>query len=165
MFPLQPNSRRYSFALAFVAFCCLLSAAAARAEQLPVRTYTVADGLVHDQISQIVQDSRGFLWFCTTDGLSRFDGYRFTNYGVKDGLPLASVNDLLESRRTGVYWVATDGGGISRFDPSGVSRVSASVPNGVGAEAGRTRPLFQTYRLGDDEQANIVRRLYEDHEG
>jgi len=81
------------------------------AEQLPVKPYTIAEGLAHDDINKIVRDSRGFLWFCTEDGLSRFDGYRFTNYGVKDGLTQQHITHLLESRRSGAYWVATEGGG------------------------------------------------------
>ena len=51
-----------------------------RAERLPIKTYTTTDGLPRDHINRIVQDSRGFLWFCTSEGLSRFDGYKFTNY-------------------------------------------------------------------------------------
>src|SRR5229473_1815205 len=69
-----------------------------RAEQLPFKNYTTADGLVRDQINRIVRDSHGFLWFCTREGLSRFDGYRFTTYTTDQGLPPRSVNDLLETR-------------------------------------------------------------------
>src|ERR1700682_1796708 len=76
------------------------------AEQLPVRTYTTADGLPRDLVLRIVRDSHGFLWFCTGDGLSRFNGYEFTNYGVEHGLSNPRVNDLIETR-SGVYWVAT----------------------------------------------------------
>ena len=57
------------------------------AERLPARAYTTADGLGHDRVLCVVQDSRGFLWFCTVDGLSRFDGHRFVNYGEREGLP------------------------------------------------------------------------------
>src|SRR5262245_11722194 len=89
----------------------------AKAERPPVRTYGVADGLPQEGVKRIVRDSRGFLWFCTFDGLSRFDGTRFLNYGVRDGLPHPSPNDLLETRG-GVYWVATNGGGVGRFDPA-----------------------------------------------
>jgi len=63
-----------------IAGLLLGAASASRAEQLPIKTYTSADGLVRDQINRIVRESRGFLWFCTRDGLSRFDGYTFTNY-------------------------------------------------------------------------------------
>src|SRR5215471_13483629 len=87
------------------------------AERLPIRVYTTADGLPRDQINRIVRDSRGFLWFCTPEGLSRFDGYAFTNYTTDQGLPSRNVNDLLETR-SGVYWVATSNG-IARFNPTG----------------------------------------------
>ncbi len=86
-------------------------------ERLPIKTYTTADGLAHNEITRIVRDSRGFLWFCTADGLSRFDGYDFKNFGTAEGLPHAYVTDLLETR-SGEYWVATRGG-LVHFDPSG----------------------------------------------
>jgi ligand-binding sensor domain-containing protein len=83
-----------------------------RAERLPLKTYTTADGLAHNVINKIVRDSRGFLWFCTEEGLSRFDGYSFTNFGMEQGLPHASVNDLLETRG-GDYWMATGGESVA----------------------------------------------------
>ena len=43
-------------------------------ERLPIKTYTTADGLAHNVVNRVVRDSRGFLWFCTREGLSRFDG-------------------------------------------------------------------------------------------
>jgi ligand-binding sensor domain-containing protein/two-component sensor histidine kinase len=87
------------------------------AERLPIRSYTTADGLAHDAVNNIIKDSRGFLWFCTAGGLSRFDGYAFRTFGAEQGLPLAAVNDLLETA-DGKYWVATDAG-LIRFDPTG----------------------------------------------
>ncbi|MGH9908410.1 MAG: two-component regulator propeller domain-containing protein [Pyrinomonadaceae bacterium] len=79
------------------------------AEQLPLRPYTSVDGLAQDRVKRIVRDSRGFLWFCTGDGLSRFDGTRFTTYDAARGLSYPTVNDFLETRN-GTYWVATNGG-------------------------------------------------------
>ena len=86
-----------------------LSVCGVHAERLPTTAYTTSDGLPHRVIKRVVSDSRGFLWFCTRLGLSRFDGERFLNYGVAQGLPIPSVNDLLETSR-GEYWVATNGG-------------------------------------------------------
>ena len=101
----------------FLSLLLLIAAFEADAQQLPIKTYTTADGLSHNSINRIVKDSRGFLWFCTGEGLSRFDSYTFTNFGIDQGLPGSVVNDLLETRN-GEYWVATDGG-LVRFDPAG----------------------------------------------
>src|SRR5215813_5749668 len=90
----------------FLLLCLATGPAKSHAQQLPIKTYTTADGLVRDQINRIVQDSHGYLWFCTVEGLSRFDGYRFTNYTTADGLPSGYVSDLLETR-DGMYLVAT----------------------------------------------------------
>ena len=104
----------------------LLALAALHAERLPVRTYTSSDGLAHDVVYRITQDRRGFLWICTEEGLSRFDGYEFKNYTAAEGLPRAAVTDLLETRR-GDYWVAT-AEGLYRFDPAGARKFTRIDP-------------------------------------
>jgi len=153
---------------------CLLATVLSRAqaEQLPIRTYTTADGLVRDQINRIVQDSHGFLWFCTAEGLSRYDGYKFTNYTTDQGLPHRVVNDLLETRR-GIYWVAT-GDGLCRFNPTGNQlrtadsglRVSASTnPQSEIRNARSKEPRFVVHHPSEDEKAQSVNVLFEDREG
>lgn len=116
------------------------------ASHLPIRTYTTADGLARDHVLAIAQDSRGFVWFGTAEGLSRFDGYRFVNYGAEQGLPSSFVADFLETR-AGVYWIATSGG-LCRFDPSG---------------AGASR--FVRVPLGGANAATAPSVLYEDAAG
>jgi ligand-binding sensor domain-containing protein/two-component sensor histidine kinase len=49
--------------------------------------YDTKDGLAASTVYRICQDKDGFLWFATENGLSRFDGTRFTNFTVRDGLP------------------------------------------------------------------------------
>ncbi|HEY7543648.1 MAG TPA: two-component regulator propeller domain-containing protein, partial [Blastocatellia bacterium] len=110
----------------------LILAPAARAERLPFKTYTAADGLVSDRVSRIVRDPRGFMWFCTEQGLSRFDGYSFTNYTTADGLPNDWINDLLITRN-GEYWIATESG-VCRFFPDATSA-----------------PMFIAYRPNQDD--------------
>jgi ligand-binding sensor domain-containing protein/signal transduction histidine kinase len=125
----------------------LISGAQYRAEQLPVRTYTTADGLARDRVFKIVPDPRGFLWFCTYDGLSRFDGYEFVNYSVAQGLPHRVVFDLLITR-SGDYWVATSAG-VARFNPLASSSESK----------------FKTYLPAGRPDAEVVTDLYEDSSG
>jgi ligand-binding sensor domain-containing protein/signal transduction histidine kinase len=83
------------------------------AELLPIHSYSTADGLAGDRINQIVVDSHGFIWFCTPEGLSRFDGFRMKTYGRNEGLPHPSVNTLIETR-SGEYIVGTSRG-LCRF--------------------------------------------------
>src|ERR1700682_6501847 len=101
----------------FLFTALLLSPAFVQAERLPLKPYPVADGLPNNVINKIVRDSRGFLWFCTGEGLSRFDGYSFTNYGVDQGLPHTMVNDFLETRNDEL-WIGTNGG-LVFFNPKG----------------------------------------------
>ncbi|MDL2221237.1 response regulator [Parabacteroides sp. OttesenSCG-928-N08] len=44
------------------------------------RSYQVDDGLSHNNVWAVMQDSRGFIWFGTNDGLNRFDGKTFKIY-------------------------------------------------------------------------------------
>ena len=133
---------------------------AVRAERLPVKTYTTTDGLAHNSVERIVRDSRGFLWFCTFEGLSRFDGYGFTTYGVDQGLPSPVVHDLLETR-TGEYWVGT-GGGLCRFDPRGIAQPHAAK----GAQQSTSsNAMFSVYVPGEDADSRSVTSLFEDRNG
>jgi ligand-binding sensor domain-containing protein/signal transduction histidine kinase len=136
------------------------------AEHLPITAYTTPEGLVHNHINRIRQDSRGYLWFCTDGGLSRFDGYQFINYTTQDGLPHPWVNDLLETRE-GVYWIATDGG-VCRFNPRGhPARQSAAEVAGMPVESRKrrttgTEPMFVVYHPGLQKDANRVNAFAED---
>ncbi len=123
-----------------------LVASISSAEQLPVRAYGIADGLAGDSITDIVQDGRGYLWIATTDGVSRFDGGRFTTYGSADGLPHARVHALLEGR-DGTWWTATHSG-LARFLPD--------RPAG--------RPAFERVALGSATPEPVF-SLYEDRAG
>jgi len=97
----------------------LLFCSLAVGSQLPVRVYSTADGLRNNSINRITTDSRGFLWFSTSDGASRFDGYQFLNLTVRDGLSHRRVNDVLETR-DGAFWFAT-ARGLCRLGKTGAS--------------------------------------------
>jgi signal transduction histidine kinase/ligand-binding sensor domain-containing protein len=115
----------------------------AAGERLPIKVYTSAEGLAHDRVKRIVRDSRGFLWLCTLMGLSRFDGERFETYRPDRGLPYFSINDLLEAR-DGTYWLATNGGGVVRFDHSAATGARfVAVRASAGRAANRINALHQ----------------------
>jgi ligand-binding sensor domain-containing protein/signal transduction histidine kinase len=140
----------------FVLVMLVIACNSAFAEKLPVKTYTTADGLLRDVASCIVQDSRGFLWFCTSDGLSRFDGYGFTNYTTDDGLPHRVVNGFLEAR-DGVYWVATNDG-LARLNPKGQRGPFNGIRN-------HDEAMFLTYKPQDNETVKSIEVLFQDARG
>jgi ligand-binding sensor domain-containing protein/two-component sensor histidine kinase len=128
-----------------------------KGELLPIRGYSTADGLAGDHVNCIVADSRGFLWFCTPEGLSRFDGYRFSNYTADEGLAHTSASTLIETR-AGEYFVGT-ARGISRITLSGQgARFTTYAPESEG-------PLNNVTALRESRSGKIwcatSRALYE----
>ncbi len=134
-----------SYILAFclfilsVCFCSLPSIG----QVLPFHTLTTAEGLVGNRITALCQDSRGYLWIGTFDGLSVYDGLAFKNYTVADGLPQSLVWSITESRHSpGTMWIGTEGG-------------LSKIQDGV----------FSTVSLGPGIDANRIYSLREDRTG
>jgi ligand-binding sensor domain-containing protein len=133
--------------------------------QFPVRTFNSADGLIGESINRIVRDSRGFLWFCTSYGLSRFDGQEFKNYSGEQGLPSRNVNDFLESR-DGVVFAATSNG-LAIFDPKGKAyrwNISTMSLDKAGPEPEMFKTIFPP-NTEKDRTARVIQAVDEDHEG
>jgi PAS domain S-box-containing protein len=107
------------------------------AERLPVRTYTSSDGLVMDgAILQIMQDSRGFLWFVTGTGISRFDGQSFRNHDSSEGLP--SISRMLETFSSHVE------DAVTRIHQDDGARVALAIARVLSGEA---KELAEQYRI------------------
>ncbi len=80
---------------------------------------SVEHGLSQSSASVIMQDSQGFMWFGTQDGLNKYDGINFTIYR-HDPLDTTTISgnyigSLCEDK-DGLIWVATGDGGLDRFD-------------------------------------------------
>jgi signal transduction histidine kinase/ligand-binding sensor domain-containing protein len=77
------------------------------------------DGLSQSNVLCIFQDSRGFMWFGTPDGLNKYDSYSFTVYkkDLKKPGSLSNnyIRDIIEDKN-GDLWLATWGGGLNRYD-------------------------------------------------
>jgi len=79
----------------------------------------IEQGLSQSSVRAIFQDSRGFLWFGTEDGLNRYDGYTFSIYkpdpDVANNLSDRWVTSIVEDQ-DGYLWIGTRQGGLNRFD-------------------------------------------------
>jgi ligand-binding sensor domain-containing protein/serine phosphatase RsbU (regulator of sigma subunit) len=82
------------------------------------KLFTVNEGLSQSHVNTLLQDSRGFLWVGTENGLSRYDGYEFVNYTHQpydtNSLSNNCVNAICEDSQ-GILWIATNKG-LNSYD-------------------------------------------------
>ncbi|HLO29721.1 MAG TPA: two-component regulator propeller domain-containing protein [Anaerolineales bacterium] len=80
----------------------------------------IEQGLSQSSVQIVFQDSRGFLWFGTQDGLNRYDGYAFKIYKPDPDVP-ASLSDRwitsIVEDKDGYLWIGTRLGGLNYYDP------------------------------------------------
>ena len=74
-----------------------------------LKFYGIKDGLIDNNINDLLLDRNGNLWIATLSGLSCFDGRVFHNFTTEDGLPSNRIRCLFEDRK-GHLWLGTDGG-------------------------------------------------------
>ncbi|MCA1745333.1 MAG: response regulator [Bacteroidales bacterium] len=103
--------------LLVVAWLSVTSAFAA--SELNFRTVTATNSLSQSSVLCMVQDSTGFLWVGTKDGLNRFDGYEFVTYKYDISDPNTLSNNeisclALEGEQ--YLWIGTRSGGINRLE-------------------------------------------------
>jgi ligand-binding sensor domain-containing protein len=105
--------------LLFFLCCSLNQVFYAQNQQLVFDRISKEQGLIPGNVNDIVQDSTGFIWMATENGLCRYDGYNFVYYKneVNDpnSLSYNHVFSLLLDK-DGVMWVGTLGGGLNKFD-------------------------------------------------
>jgi len=84
------------------------------AQTLPFKHYSVEDGLVSSSVSCIFQDSGGYLWIGTEQGISRFNGVDFKDMSMGGESFTGFIFDIFEARN-GDIWIGTEAGGAARF--------------------------------------------------
>ena len=94
-------------ALALACLCCI------PVNAQMARLYTSGSGLANSQINSIYQDSNGFMWISTENGLSRFDGINFSTFRSDRSLPTSIASNMVlttfeDSHK--VFWVGTSAG-------------------------------------------------------
>ena len=97
-----------------ILFSCLLflssQTSSAIKENIRFERLTVKDGLSQNTIRDILQDSKGMMWFATQDGLNRYDGYTFYKYRHHADDPYSLSNNLilcLAEDQAGTLWIGT----------------------------------------------------------
>ncbi len=102
---------RYGFVLIIISCCIMLQAQ--QNSSYNFRHITQSDGLLHTVVKSVVQDSRGFIWILTLNGLQRYDGTRFLNYPfdlnnacrTKD---IKNINLYLDSSANNLWLISSE---------------------------------------------------------
>ncbi|MEK7752514.1 MAG: two-component regulator propeller domain-containing protein, partial [Acidobacteriota bacterium] len=102
---MQPGSSLLRWG-AVVALC---SAASLHGQRYIFRYYGAEQGLNNLAVQTLLQDREGYIWAGTQNGLFRYHGREFVEFGQRDGLPANYVESLHESP-DGTLWVGTSSG-------------------------------------------------------
>jgi signal transduction histidine kinase/ligand-binding sensor domain-containing protein/DNA-binding response OmpR family regulator len=97
----------------------LFSITLAQSATYTFKHLTSNEGLSHNNVTCLLQDSKGFMWFGTFDGLNKYDGYKFTIYR-NDPLNSSSLSHnyiwtIFEDKQ-GRIWIGTNDGGLSVYN-------------------------------------------------
>ena len=105
--------------MCFSVFRPVYLAGSQKGNSLSFDYFSQEDGLPNNQIQCIFQDRKGWMWFGTSMGLSRFDGYRFTNFLNRSDDSASLTGNLVRvifEDRKGRMFVGTENGDLNLFD-------------------------------------------------
>lgn len=80
---------------------------------------TSSDGISQSEIYAFCEDSRGYMWIGTLDGLNRYDGYEISVFNMNSDEPNALPNNTVRSLTEDAYgrvWIGTNNG-LAYYDP------------------------------------------------
>ncbi len=83
---------------------------------------SLEQGLSQSVVYNIFQDSVGFIWLCTQDGLNQYDGYKFKVYlnnpNKSDSIIHSPVQTIYEDDSCNL-WIGSSEGALSKYDRDG----------------------------------------------
>jgi len=116
---------------------------------------TVKEGLAQNRIVGIAKDKYGFMWFGTWNGLSKYDGYKFTNYTADKNNPKAiknnRINQLYKDDKE-VLWILGSDSLIYRYNYESddfTTFTKYSVPKTINDSLDKTKTIFFTKIIRD----------------
>jgi len=96
-----------------IALSILLCTGSGYAQNYRTESITVADGLSQGFVVGLFQDSRGFTWIGTSDGLNRYDGYQIKRFTIDNTAPWSlrtnAIHYITEDAE-GLLWLGTNKG-------------------------------------------------------
>lgn len=89
------------------------------AQNKAIKYLSAEDGLSQNEVTSIIQDKDGFMWFGTRGGLNRYDAYEFIHYKPKanaqNHISNPSIETIFEDSK-GNLWIGTKSGGLNHYN-------------------------------------------------
>jgi len=117
---------RFKTGLIFISFCCWFTAIA---QPLRFSHLGVENGLSQSTINTIFQDSKGFMWFGSADGLNKYDGISikiYRNENLNSSLSNYIGQKIVEDKN-GDLWIGSRKG-LNKYDYAS-DKFQLFVPN------------------------------------
>ncbi|SFT11075.1 Two component regulator propeller [Zhouia amylolytica] len=123
--------------------------------------FTQEDGLSHNKVSCIYQAENGNLWFGTANGVSIFDGTKFTHLKIpkteistdwlKNSFPVVNPNEVqsINQDENGIFWLGTNGAGAYSYDGKTFKNHLSEIGN----------------KMPDSLYHNIIQSISKDNQG
>lgn len=161
--------------------------------KLNFKNITIEEGLSHSKVTTIFQDSYGYMWFGTYDGLNRYDGHSFDIYKYNETKKSISSNNIVDifEDNNGYIWIATPRGinkitkngekieeynnynGLSHYNVLDIMKDSrdniwVGTENGLNVINNGTKKIYKFLNAGDGENQlsnNFITTICEDKNG
>jgi ligand-binding sensor domain-containing protein len=118
-----------------------------RFDKLTSENILTVKGISQNSIYCLIQDSKGFIWIGTWDGLNKYDGYDFTIYNTSNGLSNPTINTVIEDDDKKL-WIGTDNG-----------------LNILNRETGEIRQFFHDPDNCNSLSDNFINHIFKDKNG
>ena len=69
------------------------------------KNFKVTDGLISNETHHILTDKRGFIWIAADGGICRYDGAKFVNFSLAEGLPERMITKLYEDSKGRIWFI------------------------------------------------------------
>ncbi|MBI4929204.1 MAG: histidine kinase [Bacteroidetes bacterium] len=137
--------RRYIFLLFFILPLCLV------AQQFNFKHVGIEDELPSSECYNIIQDSKGYIWFSTNAGLCRYNGRDLKCFSVSNGLQDNTVFRIHEDKN-GYIWFNTISSSVGYIYRDSVHKVEGSKQLQKYLKTG----LYQVFSLENDTDGNLL---------
>lgn len=77
--------------------------------KLVFKNFSVDDGLLSNEVFHVIQDSTGYVWIATANGINRFNGVDFKTYNIEDGLIDNTIYEIYNDYKGRLWFISSSG--------------------------------------------------------